>query len=121
LRPRSLIEKRAAAYAEALAGRNVGETLLAAGKVCEEGVKALRAANTPPREVDRETKSLTLYHCVYPEENFEEAAKELFDLVAHTNEFHAKNPKPQRGDLPEELLIYTEEEAQELGVEVIDP
>jgi hypothetical protein len=163
--------KGAAAYAESLAGRNVGETLLAAGKVCEEGVKALRAANTPPREMDRETKALALYHCVYPEENFEKAARELFDLVAHTNEFfpnakrslfvdieghrtpteafdadmfelqkdfllgflmpflvelhapliHAKNSKPQRGDLPEELRIYTEEEARDLGVEVEAP
>lgn len=161
----------ASAYAEALAGRNVGETLLAAGKVCEEGVKALRAANAPPREVDRETKAMVLYHCVYPEENFEQAARELFDLVAHTNEFfpnakrslyldieghrtpadafdadmfelqkdfllgfmmpflvelhapliHVKNPKPQRGDLPDELLIYTEEEARDLGIEVEAP
>jgi hypothetical protein len=171
LAPEKPDRKGAAAYAEALAGRNVGETLLAAGKVCEEGVKALRAANTPPREVDRETKALALYHCVYPEEDFEKAARELFDLVAHTNEFfpnakrslfvdieghrtpteafdadmfelqkdfllgflmpflaelhapliHAKNPKPQRGDLPEELRIYTEEEARDLGVEVEAP
>jgi hypothetical protein len=121
LAPEKPDRKGAAAYAEALAGRNVGETLVAAGKVCEEGVKALRAANTPPREVDRETKALALYHCVYPEEDCEKAARELFDLVAHTNEFHAKNPKPQRGDLPEELRIYTEEEARDLGVEVEAP
>jgi len=161
----------AAAYAEALAGRNVGETLLAAGKVCEEGVKALRAATAPPREVDREAKSIVLYHRVYPEENFEQAARELFDLVAHTNEFfpnaarslfldieghrtptdafdagmfelqkdfllgflmpflaelhmpliHVKNPNSQRTDVPEELLIYSEEEIQKLGLEVEAP
>jgi hypothetical protein len=163
--------KGAAAYAEALAGRNVGETLLAAGKVCEEGVKALLAANAPPRKVDKEAKALVLYHCIYPEENFEQAARDIFGLVEHTNEFfpnakrslfidieghrtptdafdsdmfelqkdfllgflmpflvelsapliHVKNPKPQRGDLPDELLIYTEKEAEELGIEVVAP
>ena len=77
----------AAAYADTLAGRNVGETLLAAGKVCEEGIKALRAANAPPREVNTEAKAMALYHCVYPEENFERAAREIFDLIAHTIEF----------------------------------
>ena len=30
---------------------------------------------------------MALYHCVYPEENFERAAREIFDLVAHTIEF----------------------------------
>lgn len=79
--------KGAAAYADTLAGQNVGETLLAAGKVCEEGIKALRAANAPPREVNTETKVMVLYHCVYPEENFEQAAREIFDLIAHTIEF----------------------------------
>jgi hypothetical protein len=77
----------AAAYADTLAGRNVGETLLTAGKVCEEGIKALRAANAPPREVNTETKAMALYHCVYPEENFERAAREIFDLIRHTIEF----------------------------------
>jgi hypothetical protein len=160
-----------AAYAEALAGRNVAETLLAAGKICEEGVKALRAANAPLRKVDTEAKAMALYHRVYPEEDFERAARELFDLVAHTIEFfpnakrslyvdieghrtptdafdsdmfelqkdfllgflmpflaelhtpliHAENSKPQRADLPDELRIYTEEEARDLGVEVEAP
>jgi hypothetical protein len=77
----------AAAYAEKLAGRNVGETLLAAGKVCEEGIKALRTANAPPREVNTEAKAMALYHCVYPEENFEQATREIFDFIAHTIEF----------------------------------
>lgn len=77
----------AAAYAETLAGRNVGETLLAASKVCQEGIKALRAANAPPREVNPDAKAMALYHCVYPEENFEQAAREIFDLIAHTIEF----------------------------------
>lgn len=77
----------AAAYADTLAGRNVGETLLAAGKVYEEGIKAMRAANAPPREVNTEAKAMALYHCVYPEENFERAAREIFDLIAHTIEF----------------------------------
>ncbi len=30
---------------------------------------------------------MALYHCVYPEENFEQAAREIFDLVTHTIEF----------------------------------
>jgi hypothetical protein len=77
----------AAAYADTLAGRNVGETLLAAAKVCEEGIKALRAANAPPREVNTEAKAMVLYHCVYPEENFERAARDIFDLIRHTIEF----------------------------------
>lgn len=77
----------AAAYADTLAGRNVGETLLAASKVCEEGIRALRAANAPPREVNTEAKAMALYHCVYPEENFEQAARDIFDLIAHTIEF----------------------------------
>ena len=77
----------AAAYADTLAGRNVGETLLAAGKVYEEGIKALHAANAPPREVNTKAKAMALYHCVYPEENFEQAAREIFDLIAHTIEF----------------------------------
>jgi len=79
--------KGAAAYAATLAGRNVGETLLLAGKVCEEGIKTLRAANAPPRKVNTEAKAIALYHCVYPEENFERAARDVFDLIAHTNEF----------------------------------
>jgi hypothetical protein len=54
----------AAAYADTLAGRNVGETLLAAGMVCEEGIKTFRAVNAPPREVDTEAKAMVLYHCV---------------------------------------------------------
>lgn len=77
----------AVAYADTLAGRNVGETLLSAGKICEEGVRALRAANAPPREVNTEAKAMALYHCVYPEEDFEQAAREIFDLIAHTIEF----------------------------------
>lgn len=77
----------AAAYADTLAGRNVGETLLAAGKVCEEGIKALQAANASPREVNKEAKDMALYHCVYPEENFERAAREIFDLIVHTIKF----------------------------------
>ena len=35
-------QRGAAAYADTLAGRNVGETLLAAGKVYEENIKACR-------------------------------------------------------------------------------
>jgi hypothetical protein len=77
-------QRGAAAYADTLAGRNVGETLLAAGKVYEEGIKAMRAANARPREVNTEAKAMALYHCVYPEENFEKAAREIFDLSGQT-------------------------------------
>jgi hypothetical protein len=159
----------AAAYADTLAGRNVGETLLEAGKVCEKGIKALRAANAPPREVNTEATAMALYHCVYPEENFEQAAREIFDLVRHTIEFfpnakrslyldieghrtstdafdkdmfelqkdfllgylmpfltearvplaHARNPNPQRDDLPDELRIYASSDEVPNDVEIV--
>jgi hypothetical protein len=44
-----------------------------------------------------------------------------FLVELHAPLIHAKNPKRQRGDLPEELRIYTEEEARDLGVEVEAP
>jgi hypothetical protein len=72
----------AAAYSEALAGHNVGDSLLAAVKVYEEGVRtlvgvsdALRAGEAP--------KALALYHCVYAAESFNDAAHALFDLVQY--------------------------------------
>ena len=74
--------KGAAAYGEALAGRNVGDTLLAAVKVYEEGVKSLIGVGTIPA-AGASPKTLVLYHCVYPEEDFKDAAHALFDVVAY--------------------------------------
>jgi hypothetical protein len=73
----------AAAYGQALAGRNVGDTLLAAVKVYEEGVRSLVGVDESP-QAGAAPKALTLYHCIYPEENFHDAAHALFDLVAYT-------------------------------------
>ena len=41
----------------------------------------MQAANAPPREVNTKAKAMVLYHCVYPEENFEQAAREIFDRL----------------------------------------
>lgn len=72
----------AAAYGEALAGRNVGDTLLAAVKVYEEGVRSLVGVGLSPKTGER-PKALVLYHCVYAEEDFKDAAHALFDVVAY--------------------------------------
>jgi hypothetical protein len=72
----------AAAYGRALAGRNAGDTLLAAAKVYEEGVRSLVGADTSP-EAGAAPKALALYHCVYAEESFHDAAHALVDLVAY--------------------------------------
>lgn len=72
----------AAAYGEALAGRNVGDTLLAAVKVYEEGVKSLVGMGST-QGAGPAPKTLALYHCVYAEENFNDAAHALFDVVAY--------------------------------------
>ena len=142
-----------AAYAQALAGRNVGDTLLAAVKVYEQGVRSLVGVRAPSKT--EPPRALALYHCIYAGENFHDAAHALFDLVAYsqrtfprakrrlfldieghrtpTNAFDgdmfeiqqdvllgflmpfltevrmplidARNPNPQREDLPEELRI----------------
>jgi hypothetical protein len=63
----------AAAYGEALAGRNVGDTLLAAVKVYEEGVRSLVGVGLSPKAGEA-PKALVLYHCVYAEEDFKDAA-----------------------------------------------
>jgi hypothetical protein len=73
----------AAAYGEALAGRNVGDTLLAALKVYEQGVRSLVGVSTPSKAGEA-PRALALYHCIYAEENFRDAAHALFDLVAYT-------------------------------------
>ncbi len=73
----------AAAYGDTLAGRNVGDTLLAAAKVYEEGVKSLIGIGTIPG-AGTSPKALVLYHCVYAEEDLEDAALALFDVVAYT-------------------------------------
>ena len=73
-----------AAYAEALAGRNVGDTLMAAVKVYEEGVRSLVGMGATLRE-GAAPKPLVLYHCVYSKENFNDAAHALFDLVAYAH------------------------------------
>jgi hypothetical protein len=73
----------AAAYGQALAGRNVGDTLSAAVKVYEEGVRSLVGADESPK-AGAAPKALALYHCIYAEENFHDAAHALFDLVAYT-------------------------------------
>jgi hypothetical protein len=61
----------------------VGDTLLDAVEVYEEGVKALVAmeATSQTREAP---KAFALYHRVFAEEDFEDAAHALFDLVAYT-------------------------------------
>lgn len=76
--------KGAIAYANALAGRNVGETLLAAVEVYEEGVKSLVAMEATS-QTQAAPEALALYHCVYAEEDFDDAAHALFDLVAYTH------------------------------------
>lgn len=73
----------AAAYGSALAGRNVGDTLLAALRVYEQGVRSLVGLSTPS-EAGAAPRALALYHCIYAEENFHDAAHALFDLVAYT-------------------------------------
>jgi hypothetical protein len=75
--------KGAAAYGQALVGRNVGDSLLAAVEVYEEGVRSLVGVGGPV-EAGAPPKALTLYHCIYAEESFHDAAHALFDLVAHT-------------------------------------
>jgi hypothetical protein len=70
------------AYGEALAGRNVGDTLLAAVKVYEEGVKSLIGIGAIPGAATAPTP-LVLYHCVYADEGFKDAALALFDVVAY--------------------------------------
>lgn len=71
------------AYGQALAGRNVGDTLLAAGKVFEEGVRSLVGVGEPST-TGAAPRALALYHCVFSEEDFDDAAHALFDLVAYT-------------------------------------
>lgn len=73
----------AAAYVEALAGRNVGDTLLAALEVHEQGVRTLVGVSTPPN-AQGAPRALDLYHRIHAEENFDDAAHTLFDLVAYT-------------------------------------
>jgi hypothetical protein len=82
----------AQAYATHLAGQNVGDTLLAAAGVYEQGLKRFRAAQTSPEpellklagEGDPRRAPLALYHCVYPEDDFTTAATTLHDLVRAT-------------------------------------
>jgi hypothetical protein len=72
----------AAAYSEALAGHNVGDSLLAAVKVYEEGVRALVGVSDP-LGAGEAPRALALYHCVYAAESFNDAAHDLFDLVQY--------------------------------------
>ena len=57
---------------------------MAAVKVYEEGVRSLVEAGATPRE-GAAPKALTLYHCVYSTEKFNDAAHALFDLVAYAH------------------------------------
>jgi hypothetical protein len=147
--------KGATAYAECLAGEKVADTLLRAVKVFEEGAQRLRIAQASPR-IGPMSKPMALYHCVYADEDFEDAAHKLFEMVAyaartfpdagralfldieghrtqtgafdqdmfelqrefllgflmpylnevHTPLVHARNPKPQLDDVPEEFFIH---------------
>jgi hypothetical protein len=72
-----------AAYAQSLAGRNVGDTLSAAVKVYEQGVKSLVGVRAPSK-TGEPPRALALYHCIYAEEHFHDAAHALFDLVAYS-------------------------------------
>ena len=76
----------AAAYAENLAGRRVGDSLLEAAEVYETAVKFLAKLRKIVRPADElspvEGQSLALYHHVYRDEGFDHAARALFDLVA---------------------------------------
>jgi hypothetical protein len=82
----------AQAYATHLAGRIVGDTLVAAAGVYEQGLKPVTAAQASPEpqllklggKGDLRHPRLALYHCAYPEDDFTTAASTLHDLVRAT-------------------------------------